>query len=138
MCGEHGKISGRCCAVTRFADALLRSFGGTAVTLRLANASSGDTKSQIGLETPIFEDVEVSPAVIQTLAPAEDGRRRAELALSTSSLRRLALNYGIEDVSPWLLGMRIVLRSGEVMRIESVAAEQFAGTDCIYHLTATE
>ncbi len=139
MCGdESGKIPGRCCAVIRFADALLRSLGGTQITLRLADPASGDTPSQLGLEAPIFEELEIAPAIVRTLPAADDGRRRAEVTLSATSLRNKALDYGVEDAMAWLSGMRLVLRSGEVMRINKVAAEQFAGADCLYHLTATE
>jgi len=138
MADKLGMIAGQGCAVARFADALLRSLGGTQVTLRLSDPSTGDTNSQLGLEAPVAEDIPISPAVMKPLAPEQDGLRRIEILLSATALRVVAKNYGVEDLSAWLLSMQGVLQNGAVMRIATVTVDQFHGTDCLYHLTATE
>ncbi len=133
-----GMIAGQGCAVVRFADALLRSLGGTKVTLRLSDPSTGDTGSQLGLEAPTAEDIQVSPAAIRALEPESDGRRRIEVILSATSLRAIAKNYGVQDIGTWLLSMQGVLQNGRVMRIATVTVDDFHGRACLYHLTATE
>lgn len=138
MSDQLGTIPGRGCAVTRFADALLRSLGGTQVTLRLSDPSSGDTSSQLGLEAPVAEDLPISPAMLKPLEPAEDGRRRIEVILGASTLRAIAKNYGIEDIAAWLLSMQGVQIHDSVMRIAIVTVDEFLGAECLYHLTTTE
>ena len=139
MGGEPvGTIPGRGCAVARFADALLRSMGGSQATLRLSDPSSGDTACQLGLEAPAAEDLLLSPAAIKPLEPEADGRRRVEVIVSACSLRAIAKNYGVQDVPAWLLGMQGVLLHDTVMRIARISVDEFQGKECLYHLTATE
>lgn len=138
MGNDLGIIPGRGCAGVRLAEALLRSLGATQVTLRLSDASTGDTSSQLGLEPPTAEDLPISPALLRPLTPANDGRRRVEVIIGAASLRAIAKTYGVQDIAAWLLGMQGVLLHDEVMRIATVTVDQFAGADCLYHLTATE
>jgi hypothetical protein len=138
MSDQSGSIPGRGCAVARFAEALLRSLGASQVTLRLSDPSTGDTSSQLGLEAPAAEDLPISPALLKPLAPAENGRRRIEVVLCASSLRALAKNYGMEDIGAWLISMQGVLMHDAIMRIATVTVDEFLGTECLYHLTATE
>jgi hypothetical protein len=138
MADQLGTIAGQGCAVARFADSMLRSLGGTQVTLRLSDPATGDTSSQLGLEAPAAEDMPISPAVLKPLVPEQDGLRRIEVILSATALGVVAKNYGVEDISAWLLSMQGVLQNGAVMRIGAVTVDQFHGTDCLYHLIATE
>lgn len=135
---QLGIILGRGCAATRFGDALLRSLGRDEVTLRISDASSGDTASQLGLEAPSPEDLRVWPAAVKPLDPTPDGRPRIEVTLCASSLREAAKNYGIENISAWLLSMQGVVRGDGVLRISTVTVEKFAGKEGLYHLTASE
>jgi hypothetical protein len=135
---QLGIVHGHGCAIARFADALLRSMGETQVTLRLSDPSSGDTSSQLGLEPPAAEDMQISPAAIRSIDPAEDGKRRVEVLLSASALRVIAAAYGIEDVTAWLLGMQGVLQHGHILRIAGVRVQEVHGKECLYQLTATE
>jgi len=131
-------IPGRACAARRLADALLRTFGDTQVTLRLANASSGDTNSQLGLEPPASQDLQVSPAAVKSLEPMPDGKRRIEVILSVTALQPIAKVYQIEDIAGWLLTFEGVVWYGDLMRIAKVTVDKFFGADCLFHLTATE
>jgi hypothetical protein len=126
------------CAARRLADALLRSFGTTQVTLRLANPFSGDTNSQLGLEAPASQDLQISPAAIRSLEPSADGRRRIEVILSITALLPIAKVYQVEDITAWLRTFEGVVRDGGLMRISKVAVDKFLGADCLFHLTATE
>ena len=136
---ELGMIQGQACAARRLGEALLRSLGHTQVTLRLADPSSGDTKSQLGLEAPTQEELQISPALVKTLEPTADGRRQIEVLLSATAIQRIAKAYGIEDIAGWLRGsFEGVVRGDEVMRITRVTVDKFLGADCLFHLFATE
>jgi hypothetical protein len=131
-------IPGRASAIKRFANALLRSGGDTQVTVRISDPSTGDTNSQLGLEPPTAEDLQISPALVQAIEPTEDGKRRIKATVSATSLKAIAKLYGIEDIAAWLLVAQGVLYYGNLMRIDTVTVDHFLGADCLYHLTATE
>ena len=131
-------IPGKACAGRRLAESLLRFCGNAELTLRISDASSGDTNSQLGLEAPTAEDLHISPVLISALTPTDDGKRRMEAVIGASSLRTVAKEYGIEDVSAWLLAAQGVLCYGTLMRIDSITVDKVGGAECLYHLTATE
>jgi hypothetical protein len=135
---ELGMIAGHPCAAKRLADALLRSFGNTQVTLRLANPSSGDTGSQLGLEAPASQDLQVSPAAVKSLEAMDDGKRRIEVIVSIGALQAVAKAYQVQDIGAWLRTFEGVVWHGAVMRIASVAVDKFLGADCLVHLIALE
>ncbi len=136
--GQAGGMMGRGCAANRMADAMLRTAGGSQVTLRVANPASGDTSSQIGLEAPAAADVEIGPAEVRDLRPDADGKRRIEVTVGANALRPVVKQCGILDVAAWLLASEGVVHRGQLMAIETVVVDRFVGTDCLYHLTATE
>jgi len=138
MADQLGMIPGQACAARRFADALLRSFGNSQITLQLANPSSGDTQSQLGLEAPAAQDLQVSPAAVKSLEPMPDGKRRIEVILSITSLAPIAKVYQVEDITAWLRTFEGLVWGGNLMRIAKVTVDKFLGTDCLFHLTATE
>lgn len=135
---QPGLIPGHACAAKRLADALLRSMGNTQITLRLANASSGDSSSQLGLEAPVAQDLQVSPAAVKSLEPAEDGTRRIEVIVSITALQAIAKVYQVEDIAAWLRTFEGVVWHGNLMRIAQVTVDRFLSADCLFHLTATE
>jgi hypothetical protein len=58
-------------AAVRNADALLRANGGRAVLLRLpAPAVANSDGEQLGLATPLFQDVELAPATFRSAGKA--------------------------------------------------------------------
>jgi len=131
-------IPGHACAIRRFADALLRSGNDTQVTIRISDPSTGDTGSQLGLETPTAEDLQISPALVTALPPAPDGNRRIEAVVSATSLKPIANQYGIEDIGAWLRTAQGIVYYDHLMRIDTVIVDKYLGADCLYHLTATE
>jgi len=135
---ELGLIAGRAGGARRLADALLRSLGNTQVTLRLANPSSGDTGSQLGLEGPASQDLQVSPAAVKSLEPTEDGKRRIEVVLSISALQPIAKTYQVQDIAAWLWTFEGVVWHGALMSMVQVTVDKFLGADCLFHVTATE
>ncbi len=135
---QPGMIPGQACAARRMADALLHTFGKTQVTLQLANPSSGDTQSQLGLEAPAAQELQISPAAVKSLEPMPDGKRRIEVILSITSLAPIAKVYQVEDITAWLRTLQGVVWGSDLMRISQVTVDKFLGADCLFHLTATE
>ena len=135
---ELGLIPGRGCASRRLANALLQSYGATQVTLRVADPSTGDTNSPLGLEPPPSEDLQVWPSVVSSLPPAEDGSRRFEVMLSATALAPIAKDHGVTDIAAWLLTAEGVLHHDQLMHIDSVIVDRFFGSDCFYRINATE
>jgi len=131
-------IPGHACAIRRFVDALLRSGGDTQVTLRISDPATGDTGSQLGLEAPTAEDLQLSPALVTALEPSADGKRRIEAVIGANALNVIAKQYGIQDIAAWLRTAQGIVYYGQLMRIGTVTVDKFLGADCLYHLTATE
>lgn len=127
-------------AVVRAADAMLRAFGGTDVSMLFPSVTMPDDPSaQLGLADPGVEEVSFSPVVVRTLfTPATGPRRRLEFLLSAAavaaqlSLRNVA---SAEDLFKGALGL---LYENEIFHIENVATEYFGGTAYLYRVLAVE
>ncbi len=131
-------IPGRHQAVRRGADAMLRAMGGIQITLRIADPSTGDSNSQLGITPPTSSDIQISPAVVRPVDPMPDGSQRIQVLLSAKALQPIADSYGVTDIPTWLLGSQGLVYHGQLMPIRSVASSSFAGCDYLYLLTATE
>ena len=133
-----GFTPGRPQAGKRLVDGLVRFLGGGQITVRIADPSSGSTSSQLGLEPSPAEDLQISPAVVQGLAPAADGARRIEVLLSATTIKPIARDHGIEDIVAWLRGAEGLLYRDHSMHIDAVTVDKVLGEDCLYHIVATE
>jgi hypothetical protein len=127
-----------CLGVRRAADSMVRALGGTQITLRIADPSAGDTNSQLGLTPPMSEDLQISPALVRTIAPAANGGRRIEITLSAKAVKPIAEEHGVDDIPTWLLTAEGVLFRDQLMHIETVISDHLGGMDYLYHITATE
>ena len=135
---QLGTISGRSYAARRLANAFLQSWGAAQVTIRVPDPSTGDTNSQLGLEPPPAEDLQISPSLVISLPPAADGSKRIEVMLSALALAPVAKAHQVDDIATWLLTAEGVLHHDQLMHIDSVAVDRFFGSDCFYRITATE
>jgi len=131
-------VPGRGQALRRHADSYLRALGGRQITLRLADPSSGDTSSQLGITPPTSEDVQIAPAVVHVINPNDDGTRRLQVVLSAKALQPIADSYGVTDIATWLMQSQGVFYRGRLMPIREVTSNSFADVECLYFLTATE
>lgn len=104
----------------------------------MPDASSGDTGSQLGLEPPPSEDLPISPAIVRSLPPAENGSKRFEVMLSATVLRPMAKAHGVEDIATWLLTAQGLLHYDHLLHIDTVIVDHFLGSDCLYRIAATE
>ena len=133
-----GTIHSRGLGVRRAADAMVRALGGAQITLRIADASTGDTNSQLGLTPPMSEDLQISPAVVRTIAPAANGSKRIEVTLSAKAVKPIADEHGVDNIPTWLLTAEGILFRGKLMHIDTVISDPLGGMDYLCHITATE
>jgi hypothetical protein len=133
-----GAVRSRGLGARRAADAMVRALGGAQITLCIADPSAGDTNSQLGLTPPTSEDLQISPAVVRTIAPAANGSKRIEVTLSAKAVKPIADQYGVTDIATWLLTAEGILFRGKLMHIDSVISDHLGGMDYLYHIMATE
>lgn len=119
---------------------MLRALGGAEVSLLFPQAlMPDDTSSQLGLTDPGVEELRLSPVVVRTLPTDNTGpRRRLEFLLPASQVQEHAIERNTASGQALLeaaLGMHY---QGEVLHIEGIATEYFAGTAYLYRVVAVE
>jgi hypothetical protein len=131
---DWGGVTG---AAVRVADVLLRTVGGGSVKLRMpAPAVPADVTEQLGIATPTFQDVPLSPVVYRkSRATAAIGKAaRRELLVSASAIQALVGSLGYESANV-LFGMAYgVLEDDQLLQIESATEELIAGRPYLYRL----
>ncbi len=132
------QIDGQQHLAQRAADCMMRSLGATQVSLRVADPSSGDTNSQLGITTPTVADIPLSPAVVLAVSAAHEPATRYEVRLSHASVQQAASMYGIDDVANWLLTAAALVYGDKVLHIDSVVADQYAGAEYLYRVFVSE
>ena len=127
-------------ARVRMADALLRSLGGRTVLLHIsAPAISGDIGEQIGLATPLFQDVALRPAILRKVrakiaTAATEHPAEYELLVSASAVAKVvgSLEYQSADV---LFAQACgVIIDGELREITSATSAEAFGSVYLYRL----
>ena len=123
-------------AARRSAECLLRGVGGSAVTLRLpAPAAMPAITDELGLATPEFQDVELSPVVFRKARQQlrEDGARW-ELMVSAIAVAGVLGGAGVTDASDLFSGAFGVLSDGVLLEIVSASSSDIGGEPCVYRL----
>ena len=122
------------------ADALLRSVGGAEAQLRVTNAASDSSISEVGLLATAFVDVVLSPVVLRKLRPAwqEGGGSKWELLVSATSVQEQLSARSIDSAQA-LFGMTLAISvAGQDYLIESVASNEAFGQVYLYRLLLRE
>lgn len=118
-------------ALSRVAEAMLRSLGGAEVTLRCPTAVPKDPQArQLGLDAPAVEDISISPAIV---------RRNGsdfELLLAPSSLALYIQDRG-QTAQQFFGSVHAVLHGQHELRVRSFADDRFAGEVYLYRITLT-
>lgn len=126
-------------------DILLRAMGGRSVILRMpAPAVPADPTEQLGLATPLFQDIPLAPAVYRkaraTLAPGKPAK--AELLVSASAIQRIvgSLAYASANI---LFANAVGILAGPsgtdpadapLLEIVSTSTEEANGQPYVYRL----
>jgi hypothetical protein len=117
----------------RAAAAVLQSSGGGTVYLRLpAPAVSGSDAEQLGLTSPLYEDVPLQPAAWRTTGQGHEVLVAAEALTPVLSLRGLA---SVDSLVQSALG---VAADGLLYAITGCERVMVAETPCAYRLLVQE
>ena len=138
-------------ANARAADVLLRALGGVSVMLRMpAPAVPADTTEQLGLATPLFQDLPLAPVVFRkaratitsnsgapSFRAAEGGTTKWELLVSPSAVRALVGSLDYASASVLFANACGVLVDGDqLLEIVSATQEPVFGEPYVYRLVA--
>jgi hypothetical protein len=127
--------SARANAALRMADGLLQALGGSAVSLRLpTNVANPGTNGELGLSAPIFQDVALCPAVVRDVSTAK--QQRFDLLVSGLAIAQQVEVQNADSADDLFASALGILHGDELLQIESVAADEFAGTPYLYRIVA--
>jgi len=116
-------------AAVRAADSLLRANGGRAVLLRLpAPAVANNDGEQLGLATPLFQDVQLAPAAFRQSAKA------STLLLSGSAVKAVVGSLQFNSVEVLFETAAGVVVDGVLYTILSSTAATADGATYVYSL----
>lgn len=136
--GIRSGVSGS--ALVRAADAMLRSLGGTQVCFLLPQMGLPDDPSvQLGLVDPGVEQVTLAPVVVRTLPTSNTGpRRRLELLIPTTAISQELNSRNLASPQAFFDSALGVAYNNELLHIEGVATEYFAGMAYLYRVVAVD
>lgn len=116
-------------AAVRSADALLRANGGRAVLLRLpAPAVANNDGEQLGLATPLFQDVELAPAAFRAAA------KTSTLLISGSAVKAVVGSLKFNSAEVLFETAAGVVVDGVLYAILSSTATTADGATYLYSL----
>ena len=132
--------SARGIALTRAAEAMLRSLGGEEVTLLFPMSSlPDDPAAQLGLCDPGVEEVRIKPVIVRNLHRETNGTRwLLEFLMPGSAVRTVMESRHFTSAHAFFDAALGIAYEGHVLRIASVETEFFAGTAYLYRVRAGE
>jgi hypothetical protein len=125
-------------AARRAIDTLLRNAHSRIVMLRIpAPAIAGDDAEQLGQATPLFQDVELKPAVFRKsyAAAAKDGHYQRELLLSATTVQTLTGSRNFASANAMFATAFGVLVDETLLTIDETQEVEAGGIICGYRLT---
>jgi hypothetical protein len=124
-------------STTRAADVLLRAMGGRSVMLRMpAPAVPADPTEQLGIATPLFQDLPLAPVVYRKARAtlAEGKPAKSELLVSASAIERIVGSLAYASASVLFANAFGVLADDILLEILSASAEEAFGQPYLYRL----
>jgi len=127
-------------ALVRAADAMLRSLGGSEITLLLPMFQTGDNlNAQLGLVDPGVEEVPLSPVVVRNLPSANTGpRRRLEILMPAAAVSAALSSRNVASAEAFFDGVMGIVYDSDLFHIESFTSEYFGGMAYLYRLVGVE
>jgi len=125
----------------RLVDTLLRNARSRTVMLRIpAPAIAGDNAEQLGLATPLFQDVELTPAIFRTASAkvAKDGSTQRELLLSATTVEALTGSHNFASANTLFSTATGILVDDTLLIILSAEEVEAGGIICGYRLSLRE
>jgi hypothetical protein len=134
--GSGDAMSQSICA-TRVSDVLLRAMGGRCVKLRTpAPAVPADVTEQLGIATPLFQDLSLEPVVFRkaraTVAAAKPAKW--EMLVSATAVQNAVGSLAYSSAGVLFEQAFGVLVDDELLEIISATEEQAFGHPYVYRL----
>lgn len=125
----------------RVADALLRSLGGGAVTIRLPGGSiDASDAAQIGLSSPSFQDLPLAPSIFRRarVVMNEGQPSKFEVLVSASAILQQVSQLNLDSADS-LFGMALGMSVGtKFFLIEAVSSPEVFGQVYLYRILLRE
>jgi hypothetical protein len=127
-------------ALVRAAEAMLRSLGGSEITLLLPLfQTGGDSASQLGLTDPGVEEVMLSPVVVRNLPTENTGpRRRLEFMIPAAAIMTELSSRNVASPEAFFDGVLGIVYDSDLFHIEGVSTEYFGGMAYLYRVVGVE
>jgi hypothetical protein len=122
---------------SRAADVLLRAMGGRCVKLRTpAPAVSADVSEQLGIATPLFQDLPLIPVVFRKAraTTTADKAARWEVLVSATAVQNAVGSLAYASAGVLFEQAFGVLVDDELLEILSATEEQVFGQPYVYRL----
>jgi len=117
------------------ADGLLRALGGASISLRLpTNVANAGTNGELGLSAPVFQDVALCPVIVRDLSNAK--QERYELLISGLAIAQQVELQDTDSADALFASALGIVHGDDLLQIESIAADEFAGTPYLYRVVA--
>jgi hypothetical protein len=125
-------------AAARAADAMLRTLGGTQVTLLFPAAGlPAEGAAELGLVDPGVVQAPISPVIVRELTTESNGpRRRIELVIGRSAMAEQVSQRNVASADVLLDTALGVLYEGEIFHVEGFVVERFAEVAYLYRVLA--
>lgn len=125
-------------AAARAADAMLRSLGGTDVTLLFAaGGMPSDAVAELGLVDPGVEQASIAPVIVRELTTENNGpRRRIEVLAGRSALTEQVSQRNVVSADVLFETALGIVYEGEMFHIEGYVVERFGGVAYLYRVLA--
>jgi hypothetical protein len=125
-------------AAARAADALLRTLGGTEVTLLFAAAGMpGEAIAQLGLVDPGVVQAVIAPVIVRELTTDNSGpRRRIEVLVSCSAVAEQVSQRNVASADVLFQTALGLVYGGEIFHIQGYVVERLEGMAYLYRVAA--
>jgi hypothetical protein len=125
-------------AAARAADAMLRTLGGTEVTLLFpAAALPADAVAQLGLVDPGVDQATIAPVVVVELNTESNGpRRRIELLAGQGAMAEHVSQRNVASAEVLFETALGLVYCGEVFHIQGFVVERIGGVAYLYRVAA--
>lgn len=124
----------------RLADALLRSLGGSVVSLRMPGPGTGADSEQIGLASGSFVDLPLGPAVIRKTRDKiqEGAANTCEVLLSASAVAAQVSQLNLDSADALFAMATGVVIGTKLYLMEAVASTEAFGQAYVYRIQLRE
>jgi len=135
--GAYSSDVSRAEALIRAADAFLQALGPSEVILVLP-VPMEQANADLGLATPVVEQLSLSPAVVRKIGGATAAGTRMEVMLSASIVNAQAESRNFDPPAALFDAALGMLHGDKLLRIEGVAWDSFADTPYLYRIMLTD